>query len=109
MDGGVGDRELPEGRFVAEDREGIAEMLRAQTLRRERRFADLATSGLAGQISGLLTLWDGTIELPRGLDARLRLVIAEYEEYIVDDEAPYDDVPEKRGRRLVFVEHVELD
>jgi hypothetical protein len=108
-DGEVTDRGVAGGRFVAEDREGIAEMLRAQTLRREGRFAELVTSGLASRIAGLLTLWDGTIELPRELDARLRLVIAEYEEYIVDDEAPYDDVPEKKGRRLVFVEHVELD
>jgi hypothetical protein len=28
-----------------------------------------------------------------GLDARLRLIIAEYEEYLVDDEATYDKVP----------------
>jgi hypothetical protein len=109
MGGEVGDREVPHRHFVPEDRDGVAQMLRAQALRREGRFADLATSGLAPHVTGLFTLWDGTIDLPRGLDARLRLVIAEYEEYIVDDEAPYDNVPEEKGRRLVFVEHVQLE
>ena len=109
MGGEVSDRGVPHRHFVPEDRDGVAQMLHAQTLRREGRFADLATSGLAGNITGLFTLWDGTVDLPRGLDVRLRLVVAEYEEYIVDDEAPYDDVPEEKGRRLVFVEHVELD
>jgi hypothetical protein len=107
--GEVGDRGVPRRHFIPEDRGGIAQMLRAQKLRREGRFAEFATSGLPGNITGLFTLWDGTIDLPRGLDARLRLVVAEYEEYIVDDEAPYDDVPEEKGRRLVFVEHVQLE
>jgi hypothetical protein len=40
---------------------------------------------------------------------RYRLVIAEYEEYIVEDDRQYDKVPEKKDRRLVFVEHVEMD
>jgi hypothetical protein len=39
---------------------------------------------------------------------RHRLVIAEYEEYLVDDDRPYDPVPTKKDRRLVYVEHVEL-
>jgi hypothetical protein len=107
--GEVGDRGVPRRHFIPEDRGGIAQMLRAQKLRREGRFPEVATSGLPGNITGLFTLWDGTIDLPRGLDARLRLVVAEYEEYIVDDEAPYDDVPEEKGRRLVFVEHVQLE
>ena len=34
---------------------------------------------------------------------RYRLVIAEYEEYIVDDQRPYDKVPTMKDRRLVFV------
>jgi hypothetical protein len=36
------------------------------------------------------------------------LVIAEYEEYLVDDDQPYDGIPTEKGRRLVFVEHVEF-
>lgn len=41
-------------------------------------------------------------------ETRFRLVIAEYEEYLVDDERPYDPLVTKKDRRLVFVEHVEL-
>jgi hypothetical protein len=54
------------------------------------------------------TLWDGDVTVPPPNGARRRLVIAEYEEYIVDDERPYDRTPTKAGRRMVFVEHVEL-
>jgi hypothetical protein len=54
------------------------------------------------------SLWQGTVTPPTGLGAGLRLVVAEYEEYLIDDEAPYDRVPEKKERRLVYVEHVEL-
>jgi hypothetical protein len=50
------------------------------------------------------------VHLPEapGASARYRLVIAEYEEYLADDSRPYDRVPTAKGRRLVFVEHVEL-
>jgi hypothetical protein len=54
------------------------------------------------------TLWDGDIEIP-ALDGRMRLVVAEYEEYLADDDAPYDKVPTRKGRRLVFVEHIPVD
>ena len=55
-------------------------------------------------------LWEGTVKLPpRPPETRYRLVIAEYEEYLVDDEMPYDKVPTRKDRRLVFVEHVPLD
>ena len=107
--GDAGEPGAPRRHFAPENRDGVAQVLRAQRLRREGRFAELASSEIARSLAGLFTLWDGTIDLPGGLDARLRLVVAEYEEYIVDDEAPYDDVPEEKGRRLVFVEHVELD
>ena len=39
---------------------------------------------------------------------RFRLVIAEYEEYLLDDHRPYEPGSTKKGRRLVFVEHVPL-
>jgi hypothetical protein len=55
------------------------------------------------------TLWEGDVTLPEAPGARHRLVIAEYEEYLVDDAHPYDNTPTRKGRRLVFVEHVELD
>jgi hypothetical protein len=54
------------------------------------------------------TLWDGQIKLP-ALGGRGRLVVAEFEEYLVDDAAPYDRVPTRKDRRMVFVEHVALD
>lgn len=46
--------------------------------------------------------------LPSFDGARHRLVIAEFEEYLVDDDRPYDRTPTQKKRRLVFVEHVEL-
>lgn len=45
----------------------------------------------------------------RGQSQRYRLAVAEYEEYLVDDATPYDKVPSKKERRLVFIEYVELD
>ena len=46
--------------------------------------------------------------LPADDGARYRLVVAESEEYIVDDSRPYDRTPTQRGRRIVFVEKVEV-
>ena len=48
--------------------------------------------------------------LPQAIDGtvRYRLAIAECEEYLVDDAMPYDRIPTKKDRRLVFVEYVEL-
>jgi len=53
------------------------------------------------------TLWEGDVVLPAGL-TRCRLVVAEYEEYLVDDSRPYDKTPTQKGRRAVFVENVEF-
>ena len=60
--------------------------------------------------TAILKPWEGHVELPasRPEGARLRLVVAEFEEYLVDDNRPYDIVPTKKNRRLVFVEHIEL-
>lgn len=55
------------------------------------------------------TLWEGDVTLPEPeAGARHRLVVAEYEEYLVDDDRPYDEIPTRAKRRLVFVEHIEL-
>jgi hypothetical protein len=64
---------------------------------------------LIGQILVTPILWQGTVTLPqtRGTE-RFRLVIGEYEEYLIDDAMPYDRIPTNKGRRLVFIEHVEL-
>jgi hypothetical protein len=70
--------------------------------------ARLTPAQVGNFISLWQTLWDGDVTLPVGSGARQRLVIAEYEEYLVDDAHPYDKTPTRKGRRLVFVEHVEL-
>jgi hypothetical protein len=56
------------------------------------------------------TLWQGTVTLPahQPAGASYRLVVAEYEEYLVDDPSPYNPTPSAKNRRLVFVDHVEL-
>ena len=102
---------------------GRAGARRARAVRRARRrsrartsslaagrHAELVSSGLVGALRGFFELWDGTVTLPEdpSPEARFRLVVAEYEEYLVDDDRPYDRVPTHKGRRLVFVEHVEL-
>jgi hypothetical protein len=83
---------------------------RAKTLVTARNFNTLLKENLVDQVFVLQPIWDGDITLPAapGRGNRYRLVIAEYEEYIVDDQLPYDRVPTKKDRRLVFVEHVEL-
>jgi hypothetical protein len=78
----------------------------------------LADSGLENQTRDELIdklrawqkLWEGEVVLPDHPNEydHYRLVIAEYEEYLIDDDRPYDRVPTQKDRRLVFVEHVEL-
>jgi len=84
--------------------------VRADDLLKHREFEALIDEGLLGHIFVTPTLWEGTVTLPQsaGEAARYRLVIAEYEEYLVDDAMPYDRIPTKKDRRMVFVEHVEL-
>ncbi len=61
--------------------------------------AQLAHSALAGHLPLWRTLWEGDVAVPHD-DARYRLVVAEYEEYVVDDSRPYDRTPTRKGRRL---------
>lgn len=86
------------------------EVTRALELHHARRFTELAAEGLVRRVQSFLKLWEGDVDLPasRPEYARFRLVVAEFEEYLVDDDRPYDKVPTKKDRRLVFVEHVEL-
>jgi len=86
------------------------EVSRALELHHTRRFSELLADGLLGSVQSLFKLWEGEVSLPpsRPEGARFRLVVAEYEEYLVDDSRPYDKVPTRKDRRLVFVEHVEL-
>ncbi|MCT0208261.1 hypothetical protein KQ305_11180 [Synechococcus sp. CS-1332] len=83
--------------------------LRALALKRDGDFANLLIEGLAERIVLRPPLWDGRLDIPEGLDGRLRLVVAEYEEYPVDGPPKQDGVKQVlSGRRLVFVEHVPL-
>lgn len=86
------------------------EKLRAQELQKAGRFDRLIAEGLAERLYLPNLLWDGQIDIPESSDPsrRLRIVIAEYEEYPTDDVAPYEPIPTAMGRRLVFVEHVEI-
>jgi hypothetical protein len=87
----------------------LRERLRARAMIEARTFDSLAGSAIIDLITPWQTLWEGSVTLPPGSGRRRRMVIAEYEEYIVDDKYPYDQVPTRKGRRLVFVEHIELD
>ncbi len=93
------------GRFVPADR-----LSQGLELYRDRRYAELASERLVEEIFPFLFLWRGEVTLPAGArdGERYRLVIAEYEEYLVDDRESDDPSATQKGRRLVFVEHVEL-
>ncbi len=86
------------------------DVARAAALRKAARHSQILEEGIVDALTGFLTLWDGTVRLPRQPSPadRFRLVVAEYEEYLVDDDAPYDRTPTTKGRRLVFVEHIEM-
>jgi hypothetical protein len=85
--------------------------VRATELLRQREFAALIEENIIDRVFLAPVLWQGQITLPDSTDpsARYRLVIAEYEEYLVDDDAPYNPPVTQKDRRLVFVEHVTLD
>lgn len=83
---------------------------RASDLLQHREFEALIDEGLIHHIFITPRLWQGTVTLPKAPSGaiRYRLAIAEYEEYLVDDASPYDRIPTRKGRRLVFIEYVEL-
>jgi hypothetical protein len=84
--------------------------VRAADLLAHREFEALIDERLIDHIFVTPALWEGTVTLPQaaGGAARYRLAIAEYEEYLVDDAMPYDRIPTKKDRRLVFIEYVEI-
>jgi hypothetical protein len=83
---------------------------RATQLLQQRQFDVLIKEELIGTVHITPTLWAGSVTLPQapGGQTRYRLVIAEYEEYLVDDDTPYNPIPTKKDRRLVFIEQVEI-
>lgn len=82
---------------------------RALQLAAQNQFQALQQEDLLQYVMEAASLWKGTVTLPRGASSaeRRRLVVAEYEEYFVDDDASYNALPLNKGRRLVFVEHID--
>ncbi len=82
---------------------------RARKLEQQRRFKPILDADLVSQLITAPSLWEGEVILPtRSGDQRYRLVIAEYEEYVVDGSDPHHPTPSAQDRRLVFVEHIDL-
>jgi hypothetical protein len=83
---------------------------RIAELELKRDFASILREDLVRPDFIQPVLWKGTVTLPSAPapGESYRLVIAEYEEYLVDDASPYDATPTQKGRRLVFLEHVAL-
>jgi hypothetical protein len=86
-----------------------AQRARGLQLVAERRFDLAVKENLVDHVLSITPAWEGDVQLPI-LDPsrRYRLVIVEYEEYLADDSRPYDPVPTRKDRRIVFVEHIEL-
>ncbi len=86
------------------------EITRYETLLGKRQFEPMLREGLLERVFSLTPLWRGSVMLTNGptTGRRYRLVIAEYEEYLVDDTDPYTAPDSAKDRRLVFVEHVEV-
>ena len=91
---------------------------RAKELMIHREFEALMEESLIDQVFISPTLWKGSVTLPTtpasGVQKRYRLAVAEYEEYLVDDDVDdrggdaYDPLLMSKDRRLVFIEYVEL-
>ena len=88
----------------------VAARARAVDLLQHREFEALIDERLIDHVFVTPTLWEGSVTRPQTPygTARHRLAIAEYEEYLVDDLMPYDHIPTKKDRRMVFIEYVEL-
>ncbi len=84
-----------------------AERLKARALLDTSIVQSQVTDQMTSLLTQWQTLWEGDVVLP-ATPGRHRLVIAEYEEYLVDDQNPYDKTPTRKDRRMVFVEHIEI-
>ena len=83
---------------------------RARELAAQRDFQSMVVVGPIDPDILVQPIWQGDVTVPAfEPSTRYRLVILEYEEYLVDDTRPYDPVPTKKDRRVVFVEHIELN
>lgn len=103
---------LPDPRFAMDASSTIRARTRASDLLIHREFEAMIEEGLLDVVNITPTLWEGNVTLPTvpasGIEKRYRLAIAEYEEYFVDDDEPYNDFHLAKDRRLVFIEYVEL-
>lgn len=82
---------------------------RARKLVQEHDYQRVVSESLLELTTEWPQLWSGSVVLPREpVGTRFRVVVAEYEEYLADSANAYDGKLEKKGRRLVFVEHVEV-
>lgn len=97
--------ELVFGRAIS-----AGERIKTRELVTSKDVVRITPSSVVDLIHEWQTLWEGDITLPTAESdaARRRLVVAEYEEYLVDDDRPYGKTPTRSKRRLVFVEHIEL-
>jgi hypothetical protein len=87
------------------------ESVRANHLLVTRNFRAALAEGFVDKLALRPPLWDGRVEVPEGevAEGRLRLVVAEHEEYPTDGGPEGDGTTTTRtGRRLVFLEHVPL-
>jgi len=92
------------------------ERLETARLVKARDFATALSGGALEQLFVTPRLWDGKVTLPAASEGvRLRIAVEEYEEYPIDRESdpadgedPSSPLRTRTGRRLVFVEHVEL-
>ncbi len=105
------DAPLPKKKTPVGDKKQLArQRILAKQLLRQRNFDALIAENLIDRLFITPTLWAGTVTLPsHEEDTRYRLAIAEYEEYLVDDTQPYDAIPTRKDRRLVFIEYVDLN
>jgi hypothetical protein len=81
----------------------------ARQLQKQGDYQAIQAAGWTDLLLTAPTLWRGKVLLPATDEEQRRIVVAEYEEYLIDDDAPYDGFVTKKGRRLVFVEHIVLN
>ena len=112
LDGRVQVRKRRRGKRPPIRREALLRQReRARRLQAKRDYSKVLEAGLVEHLIVAPSLWQGEVTLPEAPsgDTRYRLVVAEYEEYLVDGAAPHFPLPSEKGRRMVYVEHVELD
>ena len=91
-------------------RRTAVERERGRQLVTERRFDLTVKEGLVDAVLSIAPTWEGDVVLPLFEPSkRYRLVIVEYEEDLSDDARPYNPVPTRKDRRIVFVEHIALN